>query len=349
MPTPCRPERASARGFRIRARLPGQQEELRLVASEPAAHRVAPESTLQRTVFVEKRARAGIPTRFSITYELTVFAQYHAVDARPRGAGDDHARARAVRCRAAAAYRFHRTAARVLAPGRRRREEPVAHRAETLRRRRPGSLGGRARIFHDHQHQRLRAARRACRLRPADVVADDPAAAQRHSHALAVGHDLFRGQLQRPARLGLAVHRPVRLDADGRHLRPSRKCRSGRSRVSISAASTPIASPSTTTTGATSCPPKKFFRSETVDLQRGEAEWSGGNLYFNQWDYDFAWQMLPVKHESHRSISSSSDHNIDGETGYGQQQAGVAQARTMRGDGVESLAARNFIGTGRQR
>ena len=34
-------------------------------------------------------------------------------------------------------------------------------------------------------------------------------------------------------------------------------------------------------------PAKTHSRSETVDLQRGEAEWSGGNLYFNQWDYDF--------------------------------------------------------------
>jgi len=41
-------------------------------------------------------------------------------------------------------------------------------------------------------------------------------------------------------------------------------------------------------------PAKKFFRSETVDLQRGEAEWDEGNLYFNQWDYDFTWQMLPA-------------------------------------------------------
>ena len=41
-------------------------------------------------------------------------------------------------------------------------------------------------------------------------------------------------------------------------------------------------------------PAKKFFRSETVDLQRGEAEWSGGNLYFNQWDYDFEWKFLPA-------------------------------------------------------
>ncbi|MEP6702534.1 MAG: transglutaminase domain-containing protein, partial [Betaproteobacteria bacterium] len=41
-------------------------------------------------------------------------------------------------------------------------------------------------------------------------------------------------------------------------------------------------------------PPKKFFRSETVDLQRGEAEWRGGNLYFDQWDYDFEWRFLPM-------------------------------------------------------
>jgi transglutaminase-like putative cysteine protease len=34
-------------------------------------------------------------------------------------------------------------------------------------------------------------------------------------------------------------------------------------------------------------PAKRHFRSETVDLQRGEAEWRGGNLYFDQWDYDF--------------------------------------------------------------
>lgn len=32
-------------------------------------------------------------------------------------------------------------------------------------------------------------------------------------------------------------------------------------------------------------PPKKHFRSETVDFQRGEVEWEGGNLYFNQWQY----------------------------------------------------------------
>ena len=30
-------------------------------------------------------------------------------------------------------------------------------------------------------------------------------------------------------------------------------------------------------------PAKEYIRSETVDFQRGEVEWSGGNLYFDQW------------------------------------------------------------------
>ena len=32
-------------------------------------------------------------------------------------------------------------------------------------------------------------------------------------------------------------------------------------------------------------PEKKYPRSETVDFQRGEVEWEGGNLYFSQWSY----------------------------------------------------------------
>ena len=39
-------------------------------------------------------------------------------------------------------------------------------------------------------------------------------------------------------------------------------------------------------------PAKQYPRSETVDFQRGEVEWEGGNLYFNQWDYDFKIEYL---------------------------------------------------------
>lgn len=39
-------------------------------------------------------------------------------------------------------------------------------------------------------------------------------------------------------------------------------------------------------------PEKKYPRSETVDFQRGEVEWEGGNLYFPKWDYDMDIEYL---------------------------------------------------------
>ncbi len=41
-------------------------------------------------------------------------------------------------------------------------------------------------------------------------------------------------------------------------------------------------------------PPKKYFRSETVDFQRGEVEWSGGNLYFSDWDWSIKLTEVPI-------------------------------------------------------
>lgn len=41
-------------------------------------------------------------------------------------------------------------------------------------------------------------------------------------------------------------------------------------------------------------PPKKFWRSDDVDFQRGEVEWSGGNLYFDQTDYSLDVKVLPI-------------------------------------------------------
>jgi hypothetical protein len=37
--------------------------------------------------------------------------------------------------------------------------------------------------------------------------------------------------------------------------------------------------------GSSFNPEKQFYRSEPIDFQRGELEWKGGNIYFNQWDY----------------------------------------------------------------
>jgi transglutaminase-like putative cysteine protease len=40
--------------------------------------------------------------------------------------------------------------------------------------------------------------------------------------------------------------------------------------------------------------PKATWRSDDVDSQRGEAEWRGGNLYYDQWNYDFKWHVAPL-------------------------------------------------------
>jgi transglutaminase-like putative cysteine protease len=69
--------------------LPGQQQDIRLLASEPSARDVAPESAGMRTVHLEKPAAAGRPTEFSITYELTVLGQYHSVDGGQAVVADD--------------------------------------------------------------------------------------------------------------------------------------------------------------------------------------------------------------------------------------------------------------------
>jgi transglutaminase-like putative cysteine protease len=60
--------------------IPGQQEKVELVGSTPAAAVVAPRSQMQRTVYLERRALAGEPTRFEIRYELTVFGRHRELD-----------------------------------------------------------------------------------------------------------------------------------------------------------------------------------------------------------------------------------------------------------------------------
>ena len=60
--------------------IPGQQQDIRLLDSLPAGADIAPESALQRTVYLEQPARAGQPTEFAITYELDILARYFDID-----------------------------------------------------------------------------------------------------------------------------------------------------------------------------------------------------------------------------------------------------------------------------
>jgi hypothetical protein len=44
--------------------------------------------------------------------------------------------------------------------------------------------------------------------------------------------------------------------------------------------------------GRSFCPAKKWPRSEPWDFQRGELEWKGGNLYFDQWSWNMDVQYI---------------------------------------------------------
>ena len=169
-------------------------------------------------------------------------------------------------------------------------------------------VGRRARVLDDLQHQRLRAARRPRRLRPADAAADDAAAPQRHSRALAVGHGvLATTRLRQPARLGPGVSRAVWLGADGRDLRPPGQATRHIAMVLPRRARRAIASRSTTTTAVDFVPAQDSTSVPTPStLQRGEVEWRGGNLYFDQLDYDFEWNLVPTLTLGRTAVAESS-------------------------------------------
>jgi transglutaminase-like putative cysteine protease len=273
--------------------LPGQQEDIRFVASEPKAHTIAPESTMQRTVFVEKAAKAGTATQFSVSYELTVFAQYHVIDA-------DKAVPAVITPQ--------------LAPFVAERPPHIVFSAD-LR------LFSRQIVGDETNPWRI-----AQKLYAA--VDQIPWAGAREystisnisEYALHAGHadcgeqTLLLMTLLRlngiPARwqsgmiysdgaynnlhdwgwLYIAPYGWIPMDVTFGRLNDADPAIAGFYLGALDAYRIAF----NDDYGRDFVPLKKFFRSEPVDLQRGEAEWDGGNLYFDQWDYDFAWQMLPL-------------------------------------------------------
>ncbi len=272
--------------------LPGQQENLRLIETLPDSHRVAPESAMQRTVFLEQVARAGKPTRFSVSYELTVFAQYHALHAE--------------------------------------RIEPVTPTPELrpyLEERPPHIVFTPA--LRDFSRKVVGAERNPYRVAKLlfDAVDRVPWAGAREystisnlsNHVLEAGY----GDCGQQTMLLIALLRlngiPARWqsgwvfsngDYDTMHdwgqlyLAPHGWVPVD---VTYGRLPTPDGKDDYFYLGGLDAyrvvfnddysrefvPPKQHFRSETVDSQRGEVEWEGGNVYFDQWGYDFKWRLLP--------------------------------------------------------
>ncbi len=273
--------------------LPGQQEDIRFIESTPARREIAPESALQRTVYLERAAEAGKPIAFSITYELTVYGQYHRVDP-----------AKVVPAKATPALAGHAG-------------ERPPHIVFT------DAIRGFSREVVGDEKNPYRIARKLF----AAVDRIPWAGAREYStisnisdYALHAGHADCGQQTLLLMTLLRLNGIPARWqsgwifsdgDYDNMHdwgwlyLAPY-----GWLPMDVTFGRLTGGDPDiewfylggldayriafNDDYGREFVPPKRHFRSETVDSQRGEVEWQGGNLYFDQWDYDFAWRLLPL-------------------------------------------------------
>ncbi|SEW05513.1 transglutaminase domain-containing protein [Luteibacter sp. 329MFSha] len=272
----------------------GQQEDIRLVGSEPAEATIAPESAWQRTVYLEKQAVAGKPTTFSITYDVTLYARY--VDIDPAKV------TRAAITPALAPYVAERAPHVVFTDAMRAYSKRVV-----------GDETDPYRIV-----QKLFAAVDTIPWAGAREYSTIPNIGDYTLHA---GHGdcgeqtLLLITLLRlngiPARwqsgwifsdgtynnihdwgqVYLAPYGWVPMDVTFGRLtgtKPGDDKLEGFYLGGLDAYRIAFnddwSQPFT--------PAKTSFRSDTVDSQRGEVEWKGGNLYFDQWDYDFRWHRV---------------------------------------------------------
>jgi transglutaminase-like putative cysteine protease len=288
-------------GKTVRAWIPypradkGQQEDIAFVASQPAAHQIAPESALQRTVYLEQPAQAGKPTVFKVTYEVTLYAQYHAID--PTSVQAEHITPE-------------------LAPYVAERAPHVVF-TEPLRVFSKQVVGGATnpyeiarRIFAAVDEIPWAGAREY------STIPDISAYTLHAGHGDCGEQTLLLITLMRmngiPARWQsgwtfthhgyddihdwAAIYLPPygwvpvdatygRLDSDDPALKWFYLGGLDNYRIAFN-----------DDFSRDFVPAKQHFRSDTVDSQRGEVEWDGGNLYYDKWDYHFDWKFLPLPH-----------------------------------------------------
>ncbi|MBO9716575.1 MAG: transglutaminase domain-containing protein [Pseudoxanthomonas sp.] len=287
-------------GETVRAWIPypraiaGQQEGIHLLGTVPAGGQVAPESALQRTAYMERTAVAGKPTEFSVSYELAVYGRHFAIDPRRVQATPDDP--------ALAPYLREQRPHVVFTPALRAFSEQVvggetnpyriARRLFEAVDRIPWAGAREYSTLTNISDYALHAGHADCgqqtlllmallrlngipaRWQSGWVYSDD-----------AVGYDTMHDW----GWLYLAPYGWVPMDVTTGQLASDDPALHWFYLGGLDAYRIAF------NDGFSQdfVPAKQHVRSETVDSQRGEAEWRGGNLYFDQWDYRFEWQMLP--------------------------------------------------------
>ncbi|MBS0486792.1 MAG: transglutaminase domain-containing protein, partial [Proteobacteria bacterium] len=286
-------------GKSIRAWIPyprtiaGQQQDIRFVSSEPAAHRIAPESALQRTVFLEQPARAGKPAVFSVTYELTLYAQYHAIDADkavPAKITPELAPFVTERAPHIVFTQSLRVFSRQVV-GDETNPYRIAQKIYAAVDEVPWAGAREYSTIPDLSSYTLRAGHGDCGeqtmllmtlMRMNGIPARWPSGWTYTDGDHEDIHDW--------AQIYLAPYGwvPVdvtygRIDSGDAALKWFYLGGLDNYRIAFN-----------DDFSQEFAPPKRFFRSDTVDSQRGEVEWDGGNLYYDKWRSDFRWKILPL-------------------------------------------------------
>lgn len=275
--------------------LPGQQEQVQWRGSVPGRAQLAPADTLQRTAYLEAKAVAGQPTRFEIRYAVTIFARHTAIDpAKVQATPADPA----------------------LAPFL-AEQLPHVRFTPALKLFSDQVLQGETRPY-----ERVRRLFAAVDRIPWAGAREYSTLSNISDHALHAGH----ADCGQQTLLLIALLRMNGIPARWQSGMVFSDDGSGYSNLHDwgQVYLAPYGwLPMDVTTGALASsvpalrdfylggldgyriafnddfgqalvPAKQHFRSETVDSQRGEAEWAGGNLYFDQWSYDFQWRVLPA-------------------------------------------------------
>jgi transglutaminase-like putative cysteine protease len=282
--------------------IPGQQESVQLIESLPAKHTIAPPSALQRTVYLEQNAEAGKPAKFSITYELTVRGQYYPID----GAKV----VPAPRQPALAEFVAERPPHIVFTPEiRALSREIVGTETDTYRIARklfaavdriPWAGAREYSTITNISDYTLHAGHGDCgqqtlllmtllrlngiptRWQSGWVFSDATIGDENYDNM----HDW--------AQIYLAPYGWVPMDVTFGLLESSDPQIAGFYLGGLDsyriAFNDDFSQPF--------IPAKQHFRSDTVDSQRGEVEWRGGNLYFDQWDYEFKAHVLSASRGS---------------------------------------------------
>jgi transglutaminase-like putative cysteine protease len=314
--------------------VPGQQQDIVFVASQPATHAIAPESAPQRTVYLEQPAVAGRKSVFSVTYELTLLAQYHAIDASkvqkrtdvrtsvPVCTGDTHPAPCSPFPTDAdlAPYLAERPPHIVFTPAMRAFSRQVVGNETNPYRiaqklfaavdRIPWAGAREYSTISNISDYALHAGHADCgqqTLLLMTLLRLNGIPARWQSGMVFSGDGSGYSNIHDWAYLYLAPYGWVPVDVTTGRLHPAADDAKALEwfylggldnwRIAFN-----------DDYARDFVPAKRHFRSDDVDSQRGEAEWRGGNLYFDQLDYDFDWQLLPApapadatSHDAHAS------------------------------------------------